>query len=257
MIDPQWKQRLYDGPLQGCFVTFASAEIAELTAMIGFDFLLIDNEHGNMNPETLEDMVRASHAVDVPAIVRVPFNRHEYMRKALDFGANGVQVPLVDSVAGAACAFAACHFPPRGERGVAFLPRAARYGMCGNKAQYLAQADANKLVSVHIETPEAVKNLEAILAVEGIDVLFVGPGDLAISMGHAENPNHPEVLDTMEKCIRTIRRHGRIAGTYVGDAERSRLAIEWGATYLVTAITPYMVQGGINYLRETRISMNK
>ncbi|UTJ49165.1 aldolase/citrate lyase family protein [Atlantibacter subterranea] len=252
MIEPHWKQRLYHEPLHGCFVTFSSPALCEFTARMGFDFILIDNEHGAMNQETLEDMVRASQCVEVPAIVRVPINRHEYIRRALDFGANGVQVPLVNTARQAREAVSASHFPPRGERGVAFLTRAANYGMCPDKARYIEDADASKLVSVHIETPEAVANLDAILDVEGIDVLFIGPGDLAVSMGYANSPNHPDVMETMENCIRRISQAGKIAGTYVGDADRAAMAIDWGATYLVTAITPYMVQAGTQYLINAR-----
>lgn len=252
MTGSLWKQRLREEPLYGCFVTFASAAVTEYIAQIGFDFTLIDNEHGTMNQETLEDMVRASQCAGVPAIVRVPYNRHEYIRKALDFGANGVQVPLIDNEAQARRVVAASHFPPRGERGVAFLTRAARYGLCGDKAQYLADADAAKLVSAHIETVEAVANIERIVAVDGIDVFFIGPGDLAISMGYAHDPNHPQVLETMERCIRYIRRQGRVAGTYAGDSQRAKDAVGWGATYLVTAVTPYMARGGAGYLAAVR-----
>lgn len=126
---PEFKQRLREQPLHGCFVTFPGAAITEFTAAIGFDFVLIDNEHGNMNPETLEDTVRASHCQQVPCLVRVPYNRPEYLRKALDFGADGVQVPLVNTVQDALDANLPTLFPPQGERGVAFLPRAANYGL--------------------------------------------------------------------------------------------------------------------------------
>ena len=130
MIDQTWKDRLQTEPLLGCFVTFASPAICEFTAEIGFDFTLIDNEHGLMNDETLENMVRASQAADCPSIVRIPFNQPDYIRRALDFGANGIQVPLVNDVADAHKVVKASHFPPFGERGVAFQtrPRAVRDG---------------------------------------------------------------------------------------------------------------------------------
>lgn len=173
-----WKQTLKEKAQFGCFVTFASPALTEFTARMGFDFTLIDNEHGCMNQETLEDMVRASQCAGVPAIVRVPYHRAETSRRALDFGANGVQIPLINTAKAAQEVVAYTHFSPHGERGVAFLTRAANYGMCADKSVYLAQADATKLVSVHIETTEALQNLDEILAIDGIDVLFVGPGDL-------------------------------------------------------------------------------
>ncbi|MDT0352846.1 HpcH/HpaI aldolase family protein [Pseudonocardia charpentierae] len=174
MIDPTWKDGLQTEPLLGCFVTFASPANCEFTAEIGFDFTLIDNEHGLMHDETLENMVRASQAADCPSIVRTPFNQPDYIRRALDFGANGIQVPLVNDVADAHKVVKASHFPPFGERGVAFQTRPARYGMVSDKAAYLRDADRAKLVAVHVETVEAVDRLDALLEVEGIDVYFVG-----------------------------------------------------------------------------------
>jgi len=252
MILSSWKQKLYEQPLFGSFVTFGSPGLTEYIASMGFDFLVLDNEHAAMDNMVIEDMVRASQCAGVPAIVRIPYNRPEYIRKALDSGANGVQVPLVDNAQAVRSVVEPANFAPRGERGVAFLTRAANYGMYPDKAGYLAKANETKLVSVHIETPEAVKNLDEILAVDGVDVYFIGPGDLAISMGYAHDPNHPDVLATIEKCIRTIRNQGKIAGTYAGDVTRSKLVIEWGATYILTAATPFMTQGVTKYLQEMR-----
>ncbi|MGL5456247.1 MAG: HpcH/HpaI aldolase family protein [Citrobacter telavivensis] len=246
---PDFKQRLHEGPLHGCFVTFPSAAMTEFTAAMGFDFVLIDNEHGNMNPETVEDMVRASHSQHVPCLVRVPYNRAEYTRKALDFGADGVQVPLVNTAEDARLASRPTLFPPQGDRGVAFLPRSANYGMCADKARYLTEANAARVLSVHIETVEAVENLDDILAAGLADVYFIGPGDLAVSMGYGHDLNHRDVLDTIERCIRKIAASGNIAGTYVGTPERAAEAISWGANYLVTAITPHMVNGAKHYLQ--------
>ncbi len=251
MLNP-WKKRLYEKPLFGSFITFASPGLTECIASLGFDFLVLDNEHAAMGQETIECMVRASQCAGVPAIVRVPYNRPEYIRKALDSGANGVQIPLISNAIEAQAAIAPAHFPPKGERGVAFLTRPAGYGRCADKAAYLQKADETKLLSIHIETVEAVENLEEILNVPGGDVYFVGPGDLSSSMGYTDQPNHPEVLKTIEHCIRTIRSKGKIAGTYAGDVTRSQQAIEWGATYILTAATAFMTQGTLQYLETMR-----
>jgi 4-hydroxy-2-oxoheptanedioate aldolase len=252
MIDQMWKGRLTQEPLLGCFVTFASPAICEFTAEIGFDFTLIDNEHGLMNDETLENMVRGSQAADCPSIVRIPLNQPDYIRRALDFGANGVQVPLVNEVADAKRVVAASHFPPYGERGVAFQTRPARYGMAADKAAYLREADRAKLVAVHVETVEAVDRLDALLDVDGIDVYFVGPGDLAVSMGYPHDLNHPDVIRMVDKTIGRIRERGKVAGTYVADAARGRQVIDAGAHYIVTILTPHMVRGGKEFLSALR-----
>lgn len=247
-----WKEKLKRSPQLGCFVTFASPAITEFTARVGFDFTLIDNEHGCMNQETLEDMVRASQCANVPSIVRVPYNRAELGRRALDFGANGIQIPLIDTVDDAKNVASYSHFPPSGKRGVAFLTRAANYGMTINKENYLHDSNNNNIIVVHIETAASLQNLDAILDVDGIDVLFVGPGDLAISMGYAHNPNDIKVISTINQTLEKIAKAGKIAGTYVGDSNRAKQAIDCGANYIVTALTQFMISGAKNFLTQTR-----
>jgi 4-hydroxy-2-oxoheptanedioate aldolase len=245
-----WKERLYHEPLFGCFITFDSPGITEFTAALGFDFTLIDNEHGSMSQSTIENMIRASQGVGVPAVVRVANNGYEHTQKALDMGSNGIQVPMINTVEDAKKVVSLANFPPLGNRGTAYLTRAARYGLCGDKQEYLAKANATKLVSVHVETVESVKNLDELLEVDGIDTYFVGPGDLSSSMGYA--PGHPEVLKVVESCIRKIKAKGKIAGTYTGDVESSKRVIDWGATYIVTAITTYMAAGAQQFLKELK-----
>lgn len=245
-----WKERLYEEPLIGCFVTFPSPAITEFTALLGFDFTLIDNEHGVMGQNVVEDMVRASQGVGVPAVVRVANNSYEHTQKALDMGANGIQVPMINTVQDARKVVSLAHFPPQGNRGTAYLTRAASYGLCGDKQEYLAKANAAKLVSIHIETVEAVRNLDGILEVDGIDTLFIGPGDLSSSMGYP--PGHPEVSKVIETCIGKIRNKGKIAGTYTGDADSTKRAVEWGANYIVTAISSYIASGAQQFLQAVK-----
>ncbi len=252
IIDTSFKSRLREKPLIGCLVTFASPGLTEFTAHLGFDFTLIDSEHGAMDSAAIEDMVRASQAAGVPAMVRVPYNRPEYIRRALDSGANGVQVPLVNSATDAVAAVTPSNFPPEGERGVAFLTRAAQYGMERERATYFKRANEAKVLSLHIETVEAVQNLDEILAAGGADVYFVGPGDLAVSMGFGHDPNNAEVWHTIETCIRTIAARGFVAGTLVADVARTQDVIAWGARYIVTAISPFIIQGAGAYLRAAK-----
>jgi 2-keto-3-deoxy-L-rhamnonate aldolase RhmA len=246
------KETLSKGPAFGSFVTFASSGLTEFTARLGFEFTLLDSEHGAMDSVDLEDMVRASQCVGVPSVVRVPYNRPELIRRALDSGADGVQVPLVNTADDARAAVRAATFPPRGDRGVAFLTRAAHYGTVAERETYFERADAARVLVLHIETIEAVENLDAILAVEGADVFFVGPGDLAVSMGHGRDPNNPAVLDTIARCLGRIRDAGKIGGTLAVDPERARQVVGWGARYVVTAISPMLVKGAADYLRGAR-----
>lgn len=252
MIDPGFLSRLRERPQVGCFVTFASPGFTEFVAHLGFDFTLLDSEHAAMDSVHIEDMIRASQCAGVPTIVRVPYNRPEYIRRALDSGANGVQVPLINNADEARAAVRPALFPAAGERGVAYMTRAARYGMEPDRATYFDRCNTTKIVSLHIETVDAVKNLDAILDVGCAEVFFVGPGDLAVSMGYAHDPNNAEVIQTIERCIRTITKRGYVAGTLCNDLKRAEQAIEWGAHYLVTAVAPFLVPSVGTFLRAVR-----
>ena len=245
-----WKDKMESAPLIGCFVTFASPDMAEFTARMGFDFLLIDNEHGVMEQSVLADMVRASQCAGVPAVIRCTEKSYDHIQKALDFGANGIQLPLVNSAEDAKKVVDMSNFPPEGKRGVAFLPRAAGYGLTEDKKAYLKKANETKLVCCQVETKEAVDHLDEILDVDGIDVYFIGPGDLSTSVGM--NTSDPEFLELVEHTIRRITAAGKTAGYYVGSAKAAEQAIGWGAKYLVTAVTPYMAAGARKFLADVR-----
>lgn len=241
-----WKKAMNERPLYGCFVTFASPDIAEMTAMMGFDFLLLDNEHGVIEQSTLVDMVRASQCRGVPAVVRCTMKEYDHIQKALDFGANGVQLPLVNTAEDARRVVDMANYYPEGHRGTAYLPRASAYGMVSDKRSYLKEANRTKLLVCQVETRQAIENLDEILAVEGIDVYFIGPGDLAAS--YDEPTCSPKMLQITEEAIRRITNAGKIAGYYVGTPADAKQAAEWGAKYLVTAVNQYMVAGGRNFL---------
>jgi len=185
-------------------------------------------------------------------VVRVPYNRPELIRRALDSGADGAQVPLVNTAEDGRAAARAATFPPQGDRGAAICTRAAGYGTEAERTTYFARADAARLLVVHVETVEAVQNLDAIIEIDGIDVVFVGPGDLAVSMGYAREPNHPAVRAEIERCIRAIHAGGKIAGTVALDPERALEIIGWGATYIVTALQPFVIRGVGSFLATVR-----
>lgn len=174
---------------------------------------------------------------------------YDHIQKALDFGANGVQLPLVNTAEDARRVVELANYAP-GRRGTAYLPRAARYGMVEDKRAYLRQANDTKLVCCQVETRQAVENLDEILEVDGVDVYFIGPGDLAASYG--EPAGSPKMLELTERMIRRIVDAGKTAGYYVGTPEAARQAEEWGARYLVTAVNQYMVSGGRSFLSQVR-----
>lgn len=247
-----WKEQMKEKPLYGCFVTYASPTVCEFVASMGFDFTLIDNEHGIMNDETLENMVRASQAEGVPAVIRIPQGIYQYVQKSLDMGANGIQVPLVNDDGYAKQVVRLSNFPPDGSRGTAYQTRAAGYGLCPDKRAYLKKANETKFVVAQIETVEAVENLDSILQVEGIDCYFIGPGDLSTSM---QLPyGDPKVNEVIDQCIIKIANAGKIPGLLVGNAKAAKHAEELGARYIVIAVNNCMSTGAKAFLDEARNS---
>ena len=245
------KEKMKSEAVIGCFVNFALGDIAEMTARIGFDFILIDNEHGVMDTQNINDMIRAAHCQNKGAVVRCTQATYAHIQKSLDMGADGIQVPLVNDARTAEEIYKLAKYPPEGTRGMAFNCRAAEYGMCGDKAVYREQANQNGLTVVQIETLKAIENLDDIIRVPGIDILFVGPGDLSAALGLPDY-NQPQVQDLLEKTVKRIADSGKTAGIFAADSESAKKAMDWGARYIVTSVSGYMVSGGKAYLNDIR-----
>jgi 2-keto-3-deoxy-L-rhamnonate aldolase RhmA len=252
MLWSDLKKRLDERPVFGCFVTFPSPSLTEFTAQMGFDFTCIDNEHGIMDYMVMENMIRGSQCAGVPTIIRTPVNRPEYIQKALDSGANGIQIPMVNTLDEVKEAVCAAHYPPFGKRGYDFLPRACDYSLYPDKMDYLRKANEELMVILQIETVEAVENLEQFLKIEGVDVFFIGPFDLAVSMGYAHDPKNPEVLQMIERIITMIKKKGKTAGIYASNVEQTKQAIQWGARYILTDLTEAMTHWAEQYLQSVK-----
>ncbi len=213
------KQKLRDGkPGFGVMITFPSPPVIEMLGYMGFDWVLIDNEHGSVTVDTAEDTIRAAELTGIAPIVRPVANRPEIIAPFLDRGAWGVQVPHVNTRAEAEAAVAACKYFPEGTRGSFSRGRPAEYGMGGTTAEYMAKANANTLVCLMLEEAEAIRNIDEIVTVKGVDVLFIGSGDLSQSMGYPGQQTHPEVQALMEDGVKRIRKAGVVAGVSCPDA---------------------------------------
>lgn len=181
-----------DVPLHGFFVGIPSPAMVELAGYAGFDFVIIDTEHGASGLETLEHMLRAAAASGIAALVRVPRGAADDILHVLDAGADGILVPHVTSAAVARDIVRHAYYPPLGRRGISTLSRAARHGM-GEAAAVLREQASRTTVIAMIEDTEALTEVGAIAGVEGLDAVFVGPNDLAASMGYLGEAGHPEV----------------------------------------------------------------
>ena len=252
MRQNQAKEKLLGGgTIYGVFCNFHSPMMVELIGHIGFDFVLVDAEHGPPEVESCEHMVRAAESAGVPIFIRVAMNIRQNILRYLDTGAQGVQLPMVNTRAEAEAVVQAVKYPPQGRRGLAAM-RAADFGLKLPLKDYTIMANKETLVVVQIETVEAMDNLDDILATEGIDVIFIGPTDLSTSMGYAGQANHPEVQATIEQLVKRIRAAGRIAGTVAYNNEALAKAKERGFQYIVHSVIPMMAKSGGEYLALAR-----
>ncbi len=217
----------------GSFVNFYAPSLVEIIGYSGLDFIVIDDEHGAFTYPQIEELVRVCELTGITPLVRTNYD-DSAIQKVLDRGAMGIQVPMVNDRAGAELVVRRAKFQPAGTRGTAYSVRAARFGEYKGK-EYLDAADANTLVVVHIETPEAVRNFDEIVAVPGVDVAFVGPTDLSVSMGYkAEGAGHPEVRRVIEELFRKGRDRGIIMGSLATDAADMQKWADLGARYILT-----------------------
>lgn len=206
------KQRLRNGEqVLGCWTMLGQPQVVEILSLAGFDYLVLDQEHGLGDVTSLAAQLHAMSATSTVGVVRVPWNDHVYLKRVLDVGAEAVLIPSIDTADDARAAVAACLYPPRGRRGTAASSvRASSYGMA---ADYIATCADNLLIACQIESARAVENIDAILAVEGIDLLFIGPFDLSATVGRMNDLKHPDVARLIEHAETRIRAAGRPMGT--------------------------------------------
>jgi 2-keto-3-deoxy-L-rhamnonate aldolase RhmA len=210
----------------GAWLQLTSTFSAEILARAGFDWLIIDLEHAPGDFINLAAQIQAMGATDCVPFVRAPWNDAVAIKRILDTGVMGVLIPYVNTAEEAKDAVAACKYPPQGVRGVAGSPRAAYFGQ--NSMEYLKNANDEILVITAVETGEAVANLDEILAVDGLDGIFIGPMDLATSMGHFADASHPEVQEAIATIEKKTLAAGKFLGTVAGTWEQAKTKYQKG-----------------------------
>jgi 4-hydroxy-2-oxoheptanedioate aldolase len=246
------KEKLAAGqPVFGLSVMIPSPQIVEMAGRLGFDWVLIDFEHGAISPETLQTMVMAAESSGITPIARPASHSEQEITKLLDAGVLGVQVPHINTAEEAAAVVAAVKFHPLGQRGLAVGTRSAQYGIGLSQAEFVAQANRATLVCVQIEEVPALENIEAICAVEGVDVVFVGPSDLSQALGFPGRHDAPAVQDTMRKAFARIIAAGKWAGT-TGEAAQLRAYRNGGVTYCYTHVTRILRTGTAEFFKGAR-----
>jgi 2-dehydro-3-deoxyglucarate aldolase len=203
-------------PPVGTWITSASPLVAEAVGWCGFDWGLVDMEHAPLDVHGVVQVLQALAGTKMLPVVRVPWNEPVVVKRVLDAGAATLMFPFIQSGDEARSAVAATRYPPEGVRGMAAGCRATRFGTLPN---YLRAANQNIGVIVQIETPQAVERVDEIAEVEGVDALFVGPGDLSAALGHIGELTHPAVMRLMSRAVQRCKAVGRPVGTLGASPE--------------------------------------
>ncbi len=238
-------------PTVGVFCNIPSAASVEMLGYMGFDFAIVDAEHGPMDLETNEEMIRAADATGIVPIVRVALNAPQNTLRYLDAGALGVQMPMVNTAEEARRVVDSTKFPPVGRRGLA-VTRAAGYGVDGPLTAYVERANEETLVIVQVETREALANVAEIAAVDMVDMVFLGPTDLSAALGVPGQPTHPDVMAAIEEAGKVVQAAGKATGTIARDATAYAHWRERGFLYLATGLTNFIAAAGQEFLGGVR-----
>jgi 4-hydroxy-2-oxoheptanedioate aldolase len=254
-LDGRLPQMLRSGkPLRGLFNGLPSPAIVEMCGYAGFDFIILDNEHGSADLGVTEHMLRAARASGIAPVVRC--FEHDLPR-ILDMGASAVQVPMVQSAGQARRLAGMTRYPPRGNRGSAFSTRAAGYGAFGGAGHTERSNDGIAFIAM-IETPEAIAAAADIAAVDGVDAVFIGPNDLAHAMGHGSDWNAAPVQRAIEQGLKAIAQAGKCPGIIALTPQDEQKYGAMGARYFANVSTSIITRalaqaasagrdGGIRY----------
>ena len=252
MLENRTKAKLAAGePVFGCFLRWREPALAEIVAMQGWDFVIFDGEHGTLQPSEVEDLCRAVELRGATPIARVTTIQPHIILRFLDTGIHGVHVPWVNTAEGVEQAVQSVKYGPRGQRGLAGS-RASDWGHYESLAEYTARANRETMLIVHIETLEAVNAIEEYVAIDGVDVLFIGPTDLSHSLGHPGDTSHPDVVAAMDRVAEVVVPSAKTLGIYAGTADVAAKWLDKGARYFATSPEGFMKTGMKAYLDHVR-----
>ena len=235
----------------GVSVMFPSAQMVEMLGYAGFDWVLLDCEHGSIGPADLEHMAMAAAAAGITPIARPRSNAAPDIQAVMDRGVMGVQVPHVNTAEDARRAVAAVKFGPGAQRGLAAGTRPDRWGLGAKMPDFTTAANAQSLVCVQIEHEAAVRNIDAILKVDGIDVFFIGPSDLSQSMGFPGNAKAPAVAKAIGDTLAAIKRAGKVPGMPAG-MDNAAEVVASGCRYVYTHVPRLIGAGASRFLDAAR-----
>ena len=219
------KEKLAEKPyVLGAFVASCNPTNVEILGMNGLDFVILDMEHSPLGLETMVDMIRAAEAYGMVAIPRVYTIETKLMRRVLDIGAHGLLVPMVNNMDDARYIMDAVKFPPLGARGM----NAGRGPRWGGYDHYIQEANDALFTMFQCETREGLSHVEEMAAMDGLDSIFIGTGDLSLDMGHPQDLKNPEVVAAVDRILRACQEHAKIPGIVTGSPEAAAERIRQG-----------------------------
>ena len=229
-------------PQLGLWNGIVDSSVIEILAGSGYDWVLVDGEHAPFDLQTILIQLQASSRYDVPVFVRIPKSDPIFIKQILELGVQNILVPMVDSAEEAELMYKSTQYPPKGIRGIGTaMARASHWAKIDD---YLHTAGPEICMVVQVENVEGIQNLDAILAVEGIEGVFIGPSDLAASMGYLGQPNHPVVKEVVLDALRRIRAAGKVAGSMALDKATADDYIAAGSNMVAIGIDTLLLAKG-------------
>ena len=235
MVNNRLKKIFAEGKTAlGTFVVCNAPDLVEILAVAGFDFVVIDNEHGPMGQESSQHLIRAAELRGITPIVRIPDSMEGTILHILDVGAHGIQVPQVNDPETAKAIVSRSKYSPVGRRGVAFA-RSSDYGLT-DLGKYFEYENNQVMIVAHCENTTCLENLDAICRIPEIDVIFLGPYDMSQSMGITGQVTHPRIEEAAQKVLETTKKYGKVAGIYAGNGAIAKERAAQGFQYITIAM---------------------
>ncbi len=244
------KDRLKNGEtVLGSWSIIPSATLVEIIGYSGLDFIVIDSEHGPVNIESAENLIRAAEIANMPSIFRVPCNEPNFILRALDVGACGIQIPHVSTDSQARLAVESVKYYPKGKRGFSPFTRAARYGL--DAQGYTGNSNDKTMVVLNIEGVEGIKNLKKIVKVADIDVIFIGPYDLSQSLGKPGQVEDKEIIKSIRQSVKIAEAQGLACGSFARDMKYLEILLDCGVRYLTYMVDSVVILNSYKTMHES------
>ncbi len=244
------KKKLYSGAIcLGTWIFMPSPDIMEIVGLAKFDFAVIDMEHSAITLQDAASMIRAAESRGLSPLIRVSYLDNSQILRALDSGAHGIQLPHIEDDLEAKAAVKYVKYHPLGERGFATTTKCGGYTL-KNIEKHIINENETSFIVVSLESKNSINNLERIIAVPGIDVIYIGPYDLSQSLGIPGKVDDPKVLKTMEDTIKKIRNGKKIAGSFANTANRARQLKDMGVNYLTCQADGSLIRDAFESLQK-------